>query len=493
MEKPNTPLAAPERWLTDPRLGVERTPSHGRCLVSELRPILDLLARDHALVALCDERDEVTWLQDRLGVLSDAAEAYIGHPIQEVIPEYVEGGRFHDAIEIETTDGERAYLDIRSFPVSAAHHAQAIVARRVSDIRREAHEEGGSAALLAAVLDAAPDPALVCDQSGFITFANPAASAFLGTDPAQLVGRPLVSCVPSRPGLTNLLDGMLSHEVVGLETQVPGGEDDSWMSISSKRLRSLTGEVQGHVVFIRDTSEQHQARHDLAARSDEFDDYVSHISHDLRSPLVSVLGFAGLLKRDYSDFLKGNGLRFLERIEQAGHTMQSMIESLLEFSRVGESEDEATPTEPGSVLQQVLTDQKKHADGQDVTIHLPEDPPLLDCNRTHAYQIFSNLVSNALAHMGPAESPSIWIDIEERPHQHHIRVRDNGTGVPKSEQERIFELFTTLPRAQQEPPVQSTGVGLAIVRKLATQYGGKAWVETPASGGAEFNVTLTRR
>ena len=251
-----------------------------------------------------------------------------------------------------------------------------------------------------------------------------------------------------------------------------------------------SGEVNGNVLFIRDTSDQHRARNELAAKNAEFDDYVSHVSHDLRSPLVSVLGFAGLLRRDYESALDADGLRFLDRIEQAGQTMQALIDSLLEFSRVGQVDDAARPADCSGVLQQVLTEQKKGLDERKVAIHTPSDAPPLDCNRTHAYQIFSNLVSNAITHTGSVAHPEIWIEIDQQPGCHHIRVRDNGPGVAAADRERIFELFTTATAPDES--LASTGVGLAIVRKLATQYGGDAWVEGPADGGAEFHVTLSR-
>ena len=306
----------------------------------------------------------------------------------------------------------------------------------------------------------------------------------------MLVGRPLLGCVPARPELTRLLHGLLPHDVVDVETEVPGSQGRSWIAISSRRLRGCRGEVNGNVLFIRDTSDQHRARNELAAKNAEFDDYVSHVSHDLRSPLVSVLGFAGLLRRDYESALDADGLRFLDRIEQAGQTMQAQIDSLLEFSRVGQVDDAARPADCSGVLQQVLTEQKKGLDERKVAIHTPSDAPPLDCNRTHAYQIFSNLVSNAITHTGSVAHPEIWIEIDQQPGCHHIRVRDNGPGVAAADRERIFELFTTA--AAPDESLASTGVGLAIVRKLATQYGGDAWVEGPADGGAEFHVTLSR-
>lgn len=494
MENPNTPHDAAISCAASVPSAAGPMPQPapdpvGR-LSPEVRKVLTLLSRDHALVLLCDAADRVAWINDRLRILPADAKTYVGSSIHEILPSYVAGGRSDEAVQIESTEGELLHLDIRSFPVQAANNSHAVVARRIADLRGEADRTGGSAALLTGILDRAPEPALASDREGFITFANAAAAEFLEIPLDDLVGRPLLGCTPSRPSLAMMIDGLRGREAVDVETEIPGSEGHSWVAISSRRLRAPTGEVLGNVVFIRDTSEQHRAQNELAAKNEEFEDYVSHVSHDLRSPLVSVLGFAGLLRRDYGSALDADGRRFLDRIEQAGHTMQSMIDSLLEFARVDQVEDRATPTDPSGVIQQVMTDQKRRLDEHDVAVAIPSDLPLLCCDRTHAYQIFSNLVSNALSHMGPVPNPRIEIEIDEQPHYHHIRVRDNGPGVPAKEHERIFELFTTL--ASRERGTKSTGVGLAIVRKLATRYAGQAWVESPTSGGAEFHVTLSR-
>ena len=300
MEKPNTPREATLRggakMRSEKLLSTEVSPIAVAKPTSEVSQVLSLLARDHALVLLCDEDERVAWVQDRLALLPQDAHTYLGQPIREVLPAYGSAERYHEPIEVVSTEGKLLKLDIRSFAVHASTQSRAVVARRISDLRSEALQSPDGAALLVSLLDSAPEPALACDRGGFVTFANAAAAAFLGQEASMLVGRPLLGCVPARPELTRLLHGLLPHDVVDVETEVPGSQGRSWIAISSRRLRGCRGEVNGNVLFIRDTSDQHRARNELAAKNAEFDDYVSHVSHDLRSPLVSVLGFAGLLR-----------------------------------------------------------------------------------------------------------------------------------------------------------------------------------------------------
>ena len=146
--------------------------------------------------------------------------------------------------------------------------------------------------------------------------------------------------------------------------------------------------------------------------------------------------------------------------------------------------------DPRPVLLQLQAELKPRLDAQGVSLRLPEDTPLLCCNRTRLYQIFSNLIGNALDHMGPVERPAILVEIEDEEDAHVVRVSDNGRGVDPAHHERIFEVFQSLgPRRDGR---RGTGVGLAIVRKIAETQGGRAWVESEPGRGACFCVRLPR-
>ena len=113
---------------------------------------------------------------------------------------------------------------------------------------------------------------------------------------------------------------------------------------------------------------------------------------------------------------------------------------------------------------------------------------MLLCNRTRAYQLFSNLIGNAIVHMGPVPGATIRVEIDALAGEHHIRVIDNGRGIATEHHDRIFEVFATL--GARPDGRKSTGIGLAIVRKIATTHGGRAWVESQPERGATFHVTL---
>jgi len=112
------------------------------------------------------------------------------------------------------------------------------------------------------------------------------------------------------------------------------------------------------------------------------------------------------------------------------------------------------------------------------------------CDRTRLYQVFSNLIGNALDYMGPVSDPTITIEVFEDPDEHRIVVRDNGRGIAPAQRERIFDLFQTCgPRADGR---RGTGIGLAIVKKIAQSQRGRVWVESRPGEGAAFHLTLPR-
>jgi hypothetical protein len=242
------------------------------------------------------------------------------------------------------------------------------------------------------------------------------------------------------------------------------------------------------VAYVRDVTERRHIEDELARRAEELQHWVNAVSHDLRSPLVAVLGFARLLREDYADRLDEQGLRFLRRIEEAGRTMESLVHDLLEFARIGRSEPKRVHVDPREVLLQLQAELKPRLEEAQVSLSLPEEPPLLWCDRTQLYQVLSNLVGNALDHMGPPRQPLVEVEVTQENGLQHLVVRDHGRGIDPVEHERIFEIFQT--RGIRSSGKRGTGIGLAVVRKIAEAHGGAAWVESRVGEGAAFHVTF---
>jgi len=353
----------------------------------------------------------------------------------------------------------------------------------------------------AQILERAPEAILAVDAEGFVLRANRAARDLLGRSAAELVGSPVA-----------LLFGENAREIECVARSLGGENAPAACEVGFERAEGETRRVSvsgaplplsasgspGRVLFLQDVTlrsradaELRRANDELRRANDELEHCVNALAHDLRSPLVALLGFSRLLRQDYGERLDDTGTHFLDRIEQAGRTMEGLIHDLLELSRIGQPGDHPSLVDPRAVLLQLKAEFKPRLDAGGISLVLPETPPpMVYCDRTRLYQLLSNLIGNAIDHMGQVEQPRIVVSLGEDDGHHHIEVRDNGRGIACEHHERIFEVFQSL--SARGDGRRGTGIGLAIVKKIVEKYGGRVWVESETGAGAVFHVLLPR-
>ena len=212
------------------------------------------------------------------------------------------------------------------------------------------------------------------------------------------------------------------------------------------------------------------------------------IVHSLRSSLVSLLGFSHLLRDDYSEVLGTEGRHFVSRIEAAGSALSAKIDEALRLSEIRLDDSDQNLVDPHEILTQIKAQQKLEFERARVNLVIAPNMPLVRCRASHLYEVFFHLLMNAAQHMGNGDDRRIEVEISAGEGEHRIEVRDHGQGIPPQDLEKIFEIFRSNPAS--EPGRAASGVGLAIVRKVAQTYGGRAWVENAADQGARFHVTL---
>jgi signal transduction histidine kinase len=338
-----------------------------------------------------------------------------------------------------------------------------------------------------ALLDDAPQAILAVDAEGFVAYANPAAEQLLGLGSEALQGCALAALAQDSEGLESLLkalEGSTSGEFA-LQLRSPQAGGVATIARAAQRR----GEAAGVVLTLRPDDRPPQS--ELARRNDELEHCVNTLAHDLRSPLVALLGFSRLLRQDFGDRLDDTGEHFIDRIEQAARTMESLIHDVLELSRIGKPGERARLIDPRAVLLQLAAELKPRLDEGGIRLSLPENPPLVFCDHTRLYQVFSNLIGNAVDHMGECEDRRITVSIAELTRHHQLTVSDSGRGIEPTHREKIFEVFQTV--GARRGGHRGTGMGLAIVRKIAEAHGGRAWVESQPGNGSAFHVTFPRR
>ena len=256
-----------------------------------------------------------------------------------------------------------------------------------------------------------------------------------------------------------------------------------------KRLRIQSGdELQVVAEAFNDMSTRlQQTIGEMERRNAELERFTYTVSHDLRSPLVTVLGFLGLLEQDIAAGRKESALADVARIRAAASTMERMLRELLELSRVGRvtsAPEEVPLAELAEEARQSLAGRLSAAG---VELEVAGDLPVLYGERARLLEVVQNLVDNAAKFLGGRKDPRIAIGARHGANGQPVCfVKDNGIGIDPRHHQRVFGLFERL-----DPRVEGTGIGLALVKRIVEVHGGEVWVESDGDGqGSVFCFTL---
>ena len=493
---------------------MKEDPAHIRSIPTQ--EILEGLARLHPFVLVADREGRIEWMSPRLrsqlykepasaNLAATGNQNLLGQLIAH-LPKREQFDALRNALQVNgrastvrldigTATGTQICVEASAFAVDSAgpdatHYV--VIARPLEEKEQGERELETSIELLSRIVDSSPNGVIATDRSGYISYANPSAANFLGRPNEDLRGSPVAVFLPQSAGFDDLLTKL--RNPMGWDGEEIERSDElgrrTWVSVSTRPLVNAAGEPTGAVTYLQDITRRHQIQLELERKNRELESYVDSVAHDLRSPLVSLLGFTRLIKQDYHDALDETAHHFLDRIEQAGLTMDALIHNLLELSRISKPGEIATLVDPRSVLLQVKSELKLRLEERAVTLVLPESPPMMPVDATRLYQVFSNLVGNALAHAfasgNDREDSRVAVEIRKQGNAHLIVVSDNGRGIAADDHHRIFEIFQTGRGVRRGE--RSHGIGLAIVKKIAEAYSGKVWVESKLGSGAQFHV-----
>ncbi len=229
---------------------------------------------------------------------------------------------------------------------------------------------------------------------------------------------------------------------------------------------------------------------ELSRSNEELNAFVYTVSHDLKAPVVSLQGFSSLLMNDHVDCLDENGKMYVERIQKNSERMGTLIESLLELSRVGRVKNQKELVEISDVISDVINELSVQLEERDTKLVVMDDMPTIWCDRVRTGQIFSNLIGNANKFMGDNnKNPTIEVGHNVQNGYHRFYVKDNGIGINEEYHEKIFHIFQRLDDIETE----GTGVGLAIVKKIVESSGGSIWVDSVEGSGTTIYFTLPKK
>jgi PAS domain S-box-containing protein len=255
------------------------------------------------------------------------------------------------------------------------------------------------------------------------------------------------------------------------------------------------GNVRGVFAAARDITERKRAEavreslmQELTRKNAELDRFTYTVSHDLKSPLLSIQGFLALLEMDMK---AGNAERVqtdILRLNESAKKLEQLITTLLALSRSGRAVDKPLRIPFGDIVSDAARLLAATLQERGVTLVIPETLPVIAGDRHRLVQVMTNLLDNAVKFMGTQKEPLIEIGVEDDCGTPVFFVRDNGMGIAPENLSKVFGLYERF-----NPEVPGTGIGLATVKRIIEAHGGKIWVESEGPGkGSTFRFTLAR-
>jgi PAS domain S-box-containing protein len=361
-----------------------------------------------------------------------------------------------------------------------------------------------------ALLESAPDGIVVADAAGRIALVNAQAERLFGYARKELIGQSVDALVPERlrerhgahRGAYVAAPRVRHHqmdpgvELYGLRKD--GGEFPADITLSPVQT------PQGLLVFsnIRDATGRQAVerqlrelnaglmlrKEEVEAANRELEGFSYSVSHDLRAPLRAIDGFARMLAEDHGGQLDEEGRRRLRVVRDNAQKMAQLIDELLAFSRLGKKPLACCAVDMTELAGEVY--RALRAPGADAPVAFELAPlPAGWGDRAMLRQVLENLLSNALKYVRKDRVPRIEVSGRENGAETVYCVKDNGIGFDMAYYDKLFGVFERLHSSAEYP---GTGVGLAIVRRVVTRHGGRAWAESRPGEGASFHFSLPK-
>ena len=373
--------------------------------------------------------------------------------------------------------GIESFVDItpqKQLEEALRRHGEELV-KTVSERTRALDEERTR---LRSVLDAMIDPAYIVTEEYKIDFINRAMGKLFGLSEGRL-------CYQLLHGLETPCEAcpwpdIKENRVINEERVF--GQNERVYEIVHTPVHTPQGELQ-KLAVCRDVTERKEAAEKLMDLNKHLDSFVYTVSHDLRSPLTPIIGFAEFLKEEYRGKLDDQAINLLSEIENQGTRMLGLMEDLLDLSRVGYLPPPDQAEDVNAIIDQVLADNRAELLERGIQVSVAPLPGLL-VPATLLYELFSNLLQNAARYGCQAGDP-IEIGGDSESAGFTLYVRDHGPGIPAKERDKVCNVFF---RGTTSKGTKGTGIGLATVHKIVRLYNGHLRFEETPGGGCTVRL-----
>ncbi len=404
-----------------------------------------------------------------------------------------------EPLRLERKPGGRRHKDELDLVVDELNQMRDSLQRSFSSLRQ-------SEAKYRELYDTMSQGVVYQDADGGIISANRAACEILGLSSDRMLGRTSRdpewktvyedgsnfpgACHPAMEALRN------GNSVEGVVMGVyhPHERRNRWILVSS-RPQFRPGEERPYQVYstFTDITERKSASEErekligeLQIKNRELERFVYTISHELKTPLVTIAGFSGILANDIEEGDKARLTSHLSHITNGVDTMSVLLDELLELSRVGRIINTPETVSMRELIHEVARMVERHAAERGVRIEIMPDMPDVFGDKIRLREVFQNLTENAIKFSCDNPDARIKVGWREDGPEPVFYVQDNGRGIEPAYQDKIFGLFERL-----DPRIEGTGVGLALVQRIMEEHGGRVWVESDGPGtGSTFCFTV---
>ena len=358
------------------------------------------------------------------------------------------------------------------------------------------------------VMESSHDAIFALDINEKVIFLNPSCEPIFGWNKDKIVGKHINEFLKLNdskkiPNLIDLNSPDYSKRFFELSLKIKHGKQlDVELNVITVKMDS---DQTIFMCFARNITEQKNAEkriqelnnslehkvqertRELQIANKEMESFSYSVSHDLKSPLRAIAGYANILQEDYKEKFDTEGQHFLNEVIRNADRMSHLIDSLLSFSRLGKKEVKKIEFDLQDLAKSVLEDLKPFPN-PNATIKIEAlgkafaDPDLIR-------QVFFNLIGNSLKYSSKKENPEISVSAKENQDETVISISDNGVGFNMEYYDKLFGVFQ---RLHSDKEFQGTGVGLALSQKIITKHGGQIWANSIENFGSSFFFTLPK-
>ncbi len=395
-------------------------------------------------------------------------------------------------VRVKHKDGSFRYLEGvgRNFLDHPAVRGIVLSFRDISDRKRAEEELRESEELHKGLVSISPDAVTISDLEGNVTYVSPQTLKLHGYDSEdEILGKNAAMFIAPEDherAMVNMQHTLKEGSIKNVEYVFVKRDGTRFIAeLNAILIRDTRGNPRSMVAFTRDITERKRIEKELKDRNEELEAFAHTISHDLLTPVAIVEGYAKAALEADAEGRSDAERECLEAIARGTQRMSTLINSLLQYAQAGHMDMEVRSVDSEEILVEVLTDLEEKIRARDIAIEVEEGMPSIKVDSVKLRQVFTNLIANAIRHMGDNPKPTVEVGASVSGDIATFHVRDNGIGIPSELQDKVFEPF----RHFSLSGVPGLGIGLSTVKRAVLAWGGRTWVESTPGEGATFYFT----